>query len=137
MRYTYQNVQRIASESFHGYASSSGGLVNRFVEIRTYNLRPGTRTQFQRLMTEAALPLLKRWHIDVVAFGPSPHDEDSYYLLRAYTSLEDRQQSEDRFYGSAEWREGPRESILALIDSYAEAVLEMDEVTLQGLRRSL
>ncbi|HSD83587.1 MAG TPA: NIPSNAP family protein [Anaerolineae bacterium] len=109
--------------------------MNRFVEIRTYNLRPGTRTEFHRLLLEVSLPMLKRWHIDVVAYGPSPHDADSYYLMRAYASLEDRQQTEDRFYGSAEWRQGPRESILALIDSYAEAVLEVDEPTLQGLRR--
>jgi hypothetical protein len=89
------------------------------------------------MLTEVSLPMLKRWHVDVVAYGPSPHDADSYYLLRAYASLEDRQQSQDRFYGSAEWREGPREAILALIDSSAEAVLEVDETTLQGLRRSV
>jgi hypothetical protein len=111
--------------------------MNRFIEIRTYNLRPGTRAQFHCMMTEVSLPMLERWHVDVVAYGPSPHDDDSYYLLRAYASLEDRQQSQDRFYGSAEWREGPREPILALIDSYTTAVLEVDETTLQGLRRSV
>jgi len=49
--------------------------------------------------------------------------------------LEDRQQSQDAFYGSAEWRQGPREPILALIESYTTIVLELDDVTIQGLRR--
>ena len=110
--------------------------MNRFLEIRAYNLRSGTRSQFHRMMSELAVPMLKRWQVDVVACGPSPHDDDSYYLLRAYASLEDRQQSQDRFYGSAEWRNGPRQPLLALIESYTTVVLEVDEKTLHGLRRS-
>lgn|SRR5574341_1019563 len=110
--------------------------MNRFLEIRAYNLQRGTRGQFHRMMSELAVPMLKRWQVDVVDYGPSPHDDDSYYLLRAYASLEDRQHSQDRFYGSAEWRNGPREPLLALIESYTTVVLEVDEKTLQGLRRS-
>ena len=66
---------------------------------------------------------------------PLFHDADSYFLIRAYDSLEDRQQSQDRFYGSEEWRQGPREPILVLIESYTSVGLEMDEATVQGLRR--
>jgi hypothetical protein len=78
--------------------------MRQFVEIRSYNLKPGTRDEFHRLMLEQSLPMLKRWNVDVVACGPSIHDDDSYYLIRAYTSLADRQESQDAFYGSAEWR---------------------------------
>ena len=48
----------------------------------------------------------------------SLHDNDSYFLMRAFPSVEERQRSEDAFYGSDEWRKGPREAILAAIDSY-------------------
>lgn len=105
------------------------------VEIRSYNLVSGTRDAFHALFVEESYPMLKRWGIDVVAYGPSLHNEDSYYLIRAYQSLADRQQSQDAFYGSDEWRHGPREPILALIENYAETVLEIDEQTLQGLRK--
>jgi hypothetical protein len=109
--------------------------MSRFVEIRSYNLKPGSRDELHRLMTERALPMLERWRVDVVDYGPSLHDADSYFLIRAYDNLEDRQQSQDRFYGSDEWRQGPREPILALIESYTSVVLEMDDATVQGLRR--
>ncbi|HEX9330700.1 MAG TPA: NIPSNAP family protein [Anaerolineales bacterium] len=109
--------------------------MNHFVEIRSYNLKPGTRDEFHRLFLEEALPLLKRWNVDVVTYGPSLHDENSYYLMRRYDSLVQREQSEDAFYGSNEWRQGPREAILALIENYTEIVLELDEVTVQGLRK--
>ena len=78
--------------------------------------------------------MLKHWNVDVAAYGPSLHDENSYYLMRRYDSLAQRQESEDAFYGSDEWRQGPRQAILALIENYTEIVLALDEVTVQGLR---
>ncbi len=43
--------------------------MNHFVEIRSLNLKPGTRDEFYQLYIEEALPLLKRWGFDVVAPG--------------------------------------------------------------------
>ena len=77
--------------------------------------------------------MLKRWKVDVVAFGPSPHDENSYYLIRAYKNLEDRQTSQDAFYGSDEWRKGPREEIVGLMENYTTVVIEMEEALVDAL----
>ncbi len=109
--------------------------VSRIVEIRSYNLKAGTRDRFHQLFEREALPMLHRWKIDVVAYGPSLHDNDSYYLIRAYSSVENRQHSEDAFYGSDEWRQGPREAILADIENYTTIVTRLDEATLRGLQR--
>lgn len=92
------------------------------------------REDFHRLYIEEALPLLKRWNFDVVAYGPSLHDENTYYVIRRFDSLAEREQSEEAYYASDDWRQGPREAILALIENYADIVFEMDEVTVQGLR---
>lgn len=73
------------------------------IEIRSYNLKPGTRPEFHR-------------------------------LIRSYASLEDRQQSQDAFYGSDEWKQRLREAIVGLIESYT-SVVEVDEGTLTGLRQ--
>ena len=109
--------------------------MSHVVEIRSYNLKPGARDEFHRLFVREAFPLLKRAQVDVVRFGPSLHDGNSYYLMRRYDSLAQREQREDAFYGSDEWRQGPREAIIALIENYTEIVLELDEAALQGLRR--
>jgi NIPSNAP protein len=109
--------------------------MDQFVEVRSYNLKAGTRDQFHRLFLEEAFPMLKRWKIDVVQYGPSLHDQDSYYLMRCYDSLAQREESENAFYGSDEWRQGPREAIIALIENYTEIVLALDESTVQGLRK--
>ncbi|MGH9374508.1 MAG: NIPSNAP family protein [Vicinamibacterales bacterium] len=116
-------------------AAQSASSGKQAIEIRSYNLKPGTRADFHRVVVAEAMPMLKRWKMDVVAFGPSPHDETSYYLIRAFADLADRQRREDAFYGSDEWRNGPRERILAPIESYTTVVLEMDDATVTRLRR--
>jgi hypothetical protein len=109
--------------------------MNYLVEIRSYNLKPGTRDVFDRLMREQSLPMLQRWAVDVVAYGASSHDADSYFLIRAYADLAQRQHSQDAFYGSAEWRAGPRAAILELIENFTSVAMDMDPTTLSGLSK--
>ena len=109
--------------------------MNQVIEVRSLNLKPGSREEFHRLYVERALPLLKRWDFDVVAYGPSLHDENTYYVIRRYDTLAQREQMEDSYYASDDWRRGPREAMLALIENYTDIVFELDEVTVQGLRR--
>ena len=109
--------------------------MNHLIEIRSINLKPGTREEFHRTYIEEALPLLKHWNFDVVTHGPSLHDENSYYVIRRYDSLAQRQQMEDTYYASDDWRKGPREAIMALIENYTDIVLEVGEVTVRGLRK--
>jgi ketosteroid isomerase-like protein len=115
---------------------ASWGRPGPVLEIRCYNLKPGTRAAFHEVAEREALPLLARFKIDVVAHGPSSHDENSYYLMRAFPSLEDRQRAEDRFYGSDEWKSGPRDAVLAAIESYTTVVVPTDEATIAALRRT-
>lgn len=107
----------------------------RVVEIRSYNLKPGARDRFHQVVVKEAMPMLRRWKMDVVSFGPSLHDQTSYFLIRAFSSVEQRQKEEDAFYGSEEWIKGPRERILAEIESYTTVVMPMDDATLEALRR--
>lgn len=116
-------------------AQDSPAAPTRLVEVRSYNLKPGTRDRFHALFEREALPMLKRWHVDVVGYGPSRHDQDSWFLMRGFPSVAARQKSEDAFYGSEEWIKGPREAILAAIDTYATIVIDVDEPTLRGLRQ--
>jgi ketosteroid isomerase-like protein len=114
-----------ASLPLPGAGSQHAG--RRVVEIRSYNLKPGTRDRFERLFLEEAYPMLRRVQMDVVAYGPSIHDEDSWFLMRSFASVAERQKSQDAFYGSAEWRNGPRDAILEHIDSYTTVVIELDD----------
>jgi hemoglobin len=109
--------------------------MNRAVEIRSYRLHPGRRDDFHRLVVRDSLPMLQRWGVDVVAAGPSLDGDDDYHLIRAYDSVDALRRDQLAFYGSAEWRDGPREAILALIASHTSTVMAMSEADIDRLRR--
>lgn len=100
----------------------------QFVEIRSYTLKPGTRDAFHELVVDRSLPMLDRWKIRYLGFGPSLQEDSSYYLIRTYPTLEARQSSEDAFYASAEWRQGPREAIISKIRYYTTVILPADSI---------
>ena len=109
--------------------------MRRLVEIRSYQLKRGAAAEFHAAVETSALPLLRDWGTDVVAYGPSPHAPDTYYLIRAYANLEDLNRSQDAFYGSDEWRNGPREAIVSRIESHLSTVLWMSPEAIEDLRR--
>ena len=104
------------------------------VDVRTYTLKAGRAAEFEELMRTRALPLLHRWGFDVVAMGLSIDGDDRAYLVRAYRDLTHREVSEDIFYGSTDWLDGPREAILDCIEDYASVVLELPAGSVDALR---
>ena len=111
--------------------------MSHFIEIRSLNIKSGARHEFHRLYVEETLPLLQRWNFDVVVHGPSLHDENTYYVIRRFDSLTQRDQMEDAYYASDDWRRGPREAMLALVESYTDIVLVLEDATVEGLREDL
>ncbi|MFZ0452326.1 MAG: hypothetical protein WAM24_01160 [Ignavibacteriaceae bacterium] len=98
------------------------------IEILILNIKEGMREEFHNVYVTQSLPLLKKWKINVVAHGKSLHNENTYYVIRLFKSLEDRQKSEDAFYGSEEWEKGPREAIISKIESSAEMVVKPENL---------
>jgi hypothetical protein len=108
----------------------------RVLEIRTYRIRAGARDEFGRRMA-AAVPMLERYGIDVVGIFPSEADEDHYALLRSFDSLEEREAREEVFYGSDDWRNGPREGIIELLETYHTVVVRSTQAAVESLAQSL
>lgn len=110
--------------------------MEQIIEIRTYALKTGTSEQFDQLMREQSVPMLGAAGTDVVAARSSLHSPDTYLLIRSYPGQVQRSRSQEQFYGSAAWTNGPRDAIMACIDFYTTVVLEADQSTIDGLRHS-
>lgn len=108
----------------------------RLVEIRSYQLKAHTAESFHQLVSERSAPLLRQWGTDVVAYGISAHEEDGYFLIRAYQDRADLQQSQDQFYASEAWRSGPREEIVAKIESSLSTQVWLSAAGVEDLRTS-
>jgi len=109
--------------------------MKRLIEIRSYRLKPGTTPQFHAAFVSDVMPLLGDWKTDVVAFGPSDHEPDTYFLIRAYDDLADLNTQQEAFYGSDAWRNGPRETMVSQIDHYLSTVLWLSPGSIDDLRR--
>ena len=106
----------------------------RLVEIRAYRLKPGTRSDFHAAATHHALPMVRAYGMDVVTHGPVPNDDNGYFLVRSFASLAELTAQEDEFYGSAPWREGPRELLVSRIDTYVDTLLWLSPAAIADLR---
>ncbi|MDC6169547.1 NIPSNAP family protein [Paucibacter sp. XJ19-41] len=104
------------------------------IEIRSYRLVPGSRDRFHQLIDQQSLPLMLDWGIDVVDFGPSLHDADGYFLIRAFHDMVTLEVAQAAFYASPAWRNGPREAIVSLIASDSNVVMEMSHDRIEALR---
>ncbi|MBV8043315.1 NIPSNAP family protein [Pluralibacter sp.] len=108
--------------------------MKKTVEILQYTLHKDTGAVFHTIMQEISVPLHQRHGIDVVSFGNSLHNIDCYYLIRAFESTENMNTVLDSFYASADWRDGPRESIIKCIETCIKTVMYLPSVTVDGLR---
>lgn len=100
------------------------------IEIRSYELKANAQAPFEALFREEVAPLLAAWGHRIVFAGRSLHGDDSFVLIRSYDSEDHRRASQDSFYSSDAWRNGPREAMLAMIDRFTSGVLPIAGDTL-------
>jgi hypothetical protein len=110
------------------------GTAERVLDLRTYRLVPGGAEQFDRIFRERVLPMLERFGIEVVGYGPSLDDGDLYYLMRAFGSATLREEQLDAFYGSEVWGQNYRDAVLALIETYHTLLIDFPPA-MRGLSR--
>lgn len=108
--------------------------MNRLLEIRTYRLKPGTLEAFDKAMQERAVPMLRSKGMDVVTYGKSDHEEATYHLVRAYGSREALEAEQAAFYGSSEWRDGPRSALVDRIETYLNTLLWVSQEAADSMR---
>jgi len=107
---------------------------NQILELRVYKIHHGRRGEFAERMQSVLVPMFKRHGAEVVHHGLSLHDGDSYFLIRTFPSVAERQSRLDALYGSAEWLMNHEEAVLGMIDTYDTAVLEADEWLIEVLK---
>lgn len=106
------------------------------VEFRSYQLQPGSRQKFSQLMQEQSLPLLAADGQQVLFAQATADGSDHFLLVRAYKDQAERESSQQRFYNSPAWRQGPRSAILACIIHSHDCLVEFDTMAFSALDRA-
>ena len=95
---------------------------NWLLEMRFFTVKSGTREEFDRISREGTIPMMRRYGINVLDFGPMLNDEDGYFLLRAFRSEDDRVEKSQAIYATTEWEENYDAPVSAMIADYRTAV---------------
>jgi hypothetical protein len=103
------------------------------LEIRLFQLHPGTRDEFHRISRDGTIPLMRRMGITVVAHGASLNNENGYFLLRAFPSEEQRIAQGKAVYETPEWTEEYDTVVMGMIAGYDTAVLPIAPLAVQQL----
>jgi hypothetical protein len=119
-------TERIECGEEKNKAMANPAASQEVFEILTLDIKPGRRDEFHNVYVAQSVPLLKKWNFNLVAYGASLHDANSYYVIRRFKNLEDREKSEDAFYSSNDWKSGPRDTIMGLVDHFAYAVVSVE-----------
>ncbi|ALR99987.1 hypothetical protein ATZ33_00890 [Enterococcus silesiacus] len=96
---------------------------NEIWEVLIYKLKENTGSKFHKIMMKESMPLHKKKGMKIVNHGQALHDPDTYFLIRAYHNLQHLEASQHEFYSDEEWLDGPREKIIALIDSSTKTII--------------
>ncbi len=72
--------------------------------------------------------------MDVVAYGASDHEEETYFLIRAYKNREALVAEQTHFYGSRQWKEGPRVALIDRIDTYLNTLIWTSPQAIEDIR---
>ncbi|MEH6413506.1 NIPSNAP family protein [Pseudomonas sp. CGJS7] len=107
----------------------------KLIEIRTYRVKPGSGPRFVAAMADA-LPMVRASGMDVVAFGRSDHEHESFHLIRAYADRAQLIAQQDAFYGSDAWRLGPRQALIDCLEDYLNTLLWLSADAVENLRSS-
>jgi hypothetical protein len=101
------------------------------IEMRTYQTKPGKRSEFLRIFTTRSIPAHREIGMKVIGPFLSIEDPDTFFFMRAFPDLESREPMKSRFYDGLLWK-GELESVLMPMLEKYDVVLVEDT---QGLLR--
>jgi hypothetical protein len=95
------------------------------VEMRTYKIKPGKRTEFLQIFRERSIPA--HAEIGMKILGPflSLEDPDTFFFMRGFPDLAAREPMKDKFYEGPLWKNELENILMPMLEKY-EVVLVDD-----------
>ena len=97
------------------------------IEMRTYKIRSGKRSEFLEVLESKAVP--EHQKIGMKILGPflSIEDKDTFFWMRAFPDLKSREKMRDEFYEGKLWREELEQKLMPILEKYDVVVVEGKE----------
>jgi heme-degrading monooxygenase HmoA len=94
------------------------------VEVRTYKIKPGRRDEFIRFFETRSMPAQRSLGMEILGPLLDLEDSDRVVWLRAFPSLEAREEMKSAFYDGATWKDELEPIAMPMLDSYTVVLTE-------------
>lgn len=88
------------------------------VEVRRYRIKPGRREEFLAFFATRSIPALQAHGMRVLGPLLDVENPNAFVWLRAFPSLEAREDMRAAFYGGDLWKEELEEIAMPMLESY-------------------
>ena len=94
------------------------------VEMRTYKLKPGTRSRFLEIFRSRSMPEHARLGMPIVGPFLSVEDPDVFFFMRGFPDLASREPLKARFYDGELWKNELEAMLMPMIEHYDVVLVE-------------
>ena len=96
------------------------------IEMRTYRLKPGTRTEFLEIFRTRSMPAHREIGMRVLGPYLSVEDPDVFFFMRGFPDLESREVMKAEFYEGELWTKELEAKLMPMIEKYDVVVVEAE-----------
>ena len=97
------------------------------IEMRTYKIRSGKRTEFLEVLKSKGFPEHQKIGIKILGPFLSIEDDDTFFWMRAFSDLKNREKMRDEFYEGKLWKEELEQKLMPILEKYEVVVVEAKE----------
>lgn len=97
------------------------------IEMRTYRVKPGCRSQFLEIFRTKSVPAHDQIGMKVLGPFLSVEDPDVFFFMRGFPDLNSREPMKARFYEGELWKRELEHVLMPMLMSYDVTVVDDPE----------
>jgi hypothetical protein len=94
------------------------------IEMRTYKIKRGMRTEFLEIFESRSVPAHQKIGIKILGPFLSVEDDDTFFFMRAFPDLESREPLKAQFYEGKLWKQELEQKLMPMIEKYDVALVD-------------
>jgi len=94
------------------------------IEMRTYKLKPGKRSEFLEIFRTKSVPAHDEIGMKILGPFLSVEDADTFFFMRGFPDLDSREPMKAKFYEGELWKSGVENILMPMIEKYEVVVVD-------------
>ena len=97
------------------------------VEMRTYKIKPGKRSEFLEVFRAKSIPAHEEIGMKILGPFLSLEDPDTFFFMRGFPSLASREPMKAKFYEGILWKRELEGILMPMLETYDVVLVEDPE----------